>query len=83
MQASIMAWVRASQLGISIDASDDDLERMIRVQRANTPDFCDPHRLSVMIDLDLINQLARIATSIEITPERGCLPLTPAMMAAV
>lgn len=73
MQAAIISWARG-QLGITADTDASSLERMIRVVRTNTPDNCDPNRVSVMIDLDLVNQLARIATSIAVTPERSCLP---------
>lgn len=74
LQASILAWLRTTQLGITMDADDAMLENMVVVQRTNTPDNCDPNRVNVLIDLDLVNQLARIATSIDVSPEFSCIP---------
>ena len=79
LQASILAWARTTQLGITMDADPAAIERMIRVQRTNTPDNCDPNRVNVLVDLDLVNQLARIATSINVSPEFACIP--PALTA--
>ena len=73
LQASILAWLRSTQLGITMDADDARLEQMVVVQRTNTPDNCDPNRVDVLIDLDLVNQLARIATSIDVSPEFSCI----------
>lgn len=81
LQASILAWLRSSQVGITVDADDAELERMVRVQRTNTPDNCDPNRVNVLIDLDLVNQLARIATSIDVSPEFACIAPTVAAAA--
>jgi phage tail sheath gpL-like len=78
LQASIIAWLRSTQLGITAEADDERLEKMVQVQRTNTPDNCDPNRVNVLIDLDLVNQLARIATSIDVSPEFACLPPTVA-----
>jgi len=74
MQASILAWFRGTQLGWTAELGPVPLEEMIRVERTNTPQFCDPNRLNVLIDLDLVNQLARIATTIDVSPEFACLP---------
>jgi len=76
LQASILAWLRTTQLGITMDADPGQIEKMVQVQRTNTPDNCDPNRVNVLIDLDLVNQLARIATSIDVSPEFACIPPT-------
>jgi len=74
LQASILAWIRGTQLGFTAEASSAQLEKMVTVQRTNTPNNCDPNRVNVLIDLDLVNQLARIATSIDVSPEFACNP---------
>jgi len=74
LQASILGWLRTTQLGITMDADPGTVERMVRVERTITPDNCDPNRVNVLIDLDLVNQLARIATSIDVSPEFSCIP---------
>jgi len=76
LKASILAWLRTTQLGITMDADPGSLENMVQVVRPNTPDNCDPNRVSVLLDLDLVNQLARIATSIDVSPEFACIPPT-------
>jgi len=73
MKASLLAWIRGTQLGWTVE-DPGYLERMVQVERANTPAFCDPNRLSVMLDIDLVNQLARIATTIDSSPEFACIP---------
>lgn len=78
LQASILAWLRQTQLGFTAEATSGQLEKMVRVERTNTPNNCDPSRVNVMIDLDLVNQLARIATSIDASPEFSCIPVTAA-----
>jgi phage tail sheath gpL-like len=80
LQASILAWLRTTQLGITAEGDDAQLEQMVRVERTNTPDNCDPNRVNVLIDLDLVNQLARIATSIDVSPEFACI--APTVVAA-
>jgi len=75
LQASILAWLRATQIGWTAE-DPGQLERMVRVERTNTPNNCDPNRVNVLIDLDLVNQLARIATSIDVSPEFACIPPT-------
>ena len=64
-----------TQLGFTAEADAGQLEKMVRVERTNTPNNCDPNRVNVMIDLDLVNQLARIATSIDVSPEFTCIPV--------
>jgi phage tail sheath gpL-like len=76
LQASILAWLRGTQLGFTAEADSAQLEKMVTVQRTNTPNNCDPNRVNVLIDLDLVNQLARIATSINASPEFACIPPT-------
>jgi len=76
LQASIIAWLRGTQLGFTAEATPGQLERLVRVERTNTPNNCDPNRVNVLIDLDLVNQLARIATSIDVSPEFACIPPT-------
>lgn len=73
LQASILAWLRGTQLGWTVE-DPGYLERMVKVERTNTPNFCDPNRVNVMIDADLVNQLARIATTIDSSPELSCVP---------
>jgi len=73
LQASILAWLRGTQIGWTAE-DPGQLERMVRVERTNTPNNCDPNRVNVLIDLDLVNQLARIATSIDVSPEFACIP---------
>ena len=36
------------------------------------PNRCDPSRFDVAIDADLVNQLARIATNINVSPQFSC-----------
>jgi len=74
LQASILAWLRGTQLGWTADLGPVPIEKMVRVERTNQPNFCDPNRVNVLIDLDLVNQLARIATTIDTSPEFACLP---------
>ena len=74
LQASILAWLQTTQLGITMDADPGQLERMVQVQRTNTPDNCDPYRVNVLLDLNLVAQLARIATSINASPAFSCIP---------
>jgi phage tail sheath gpL-like len=74
LQASIIAWLRGTQIGFTTEATPQQLEQMVRVERTNTPNNCDPNRVNVLIDLDLVNQLARIATSIDVSPEFACIP---------
>lgn len=74
LQASILAWLRGTQLGFTAEADSATLEQMVKVERTNTPNNCDPNRVNVLIDLDLVNQLARIATSINVSPEFACNP---------
>lgn len=81
MQAAIISWMLGTQLGWTAETYNVPIERMVRVQRENQPNSCDPNRLSVMIDLDLVNQLARIATSLDVSPEFACIP--PAVATAV
>lgn len=76
MQAAIVAWFRGTQLGWTAELGPLTWEEMIKVERTNQPNNCDPSRLNVMIDLDLVNQLARIATTIDVSPEFACLPPT-------
>jgi len=76
LQASILAWLRTTQLGFTAEATSGQLERMVQVERTNTPQNCDPNRVNVLIDLDLVNQLARIATSVSVSPEFACIPPT-------
>ena len=73
LQASILAWLRGTQLGWTVE-DPGYLERMVRVERTNTPNFCDPNRVNVLLDIDLVNQLARIATTIDASPEFACIP---------
>ena len=81
MQASILAWLRGVQLGWTVEATSGQLEKMVKVERTNTPNNCDPNRLNVMIDLDLVNQLARIASTIDVSPEWACIPPTTVLAA--
>lgn len=74
LQASILAWLRGTQLGWTVEASSGQLEKMVKVERTNTPNNCDPNRVNVLLDLDLVNQLARIATTIDVSPEFACIP---------
>jgi phage tail sheath gpL-like len=74
MQASILAWMRGSQIGWTIEATSGQLEKMVKVERTNQPNNCDPNRVNVLLDLDLVNQLARIATTIDVSPEFACIP---------
>jgi len=74
LQASILAWLRGTELGWTAEVSNVPLEQMIRVERTNQPGNCDPNRVNVLIDLDTVNQLARIATSIDMSPEFACIP---------
>ena len=74
LQASIIAWMRGTQFGWTAEPTSETLEKMVQVQRTNTFNNCDPNRVNVMIDLDLVNQLARIATSIDVAPEFSCIP---------
>lgn len=74
LQASIIAWFRGTQLGWTAELGPRPLEQMIQVERTNTPNNCDPNRVNVLIDLDMVNQLARIATSIDASPEFACIP---------
>jgi len=74
LQASIIAWMRGTQFGWTAEPTSESLEKMVRVERTNTFNNCDPNRVNVMIDLDLVNQLARIATSIDVAPEFSCIP---------
>ena len=80
LQASILAWLRGTQLGWTVEATSGQLEKMVKVQRTNTPNNCDPNRVNVLLDLDLVNQLARIATTIDVSPEFACIP--PVLLAA-
>ena|SRR5215475_7925716 len=73
LQASILAWLRGTQLGWTVE-DPGMLERMVQVERTNTPQFCDPNRVNVLLDIDLVNQLARIATTIDASPEFACIP---------
>jgi len=74
MQASILAWMRGAEVGWTIEATSGQLERMVKVERTNQPNNCDPNRVNVLLDLDLVNQLARIATTIDVSPEFACIP---------
>lgn len=76
LRSSILSWLKGTQLGWTADMSPVPLEQMVRVERTNQPNFCDPNRVNVLIDLDLVNQLARIATTIDTSPEFACLPTT-------
>lgn len=76
LQASILAWLQTTQLGITMDADPATIESMVVVQRTNTPDNCDPNRVNVLVDLNLVAQLARIATSIDASPAFSCIPPT-------
>jgi phage tail sheath gpL-like len=73
LQAAILSWLRGTQLGFTTEATPQQLERMVRVERTNAPNNCDPNRVNVLIDLDLINQLSRIATTIDVSPEFACI----------
>jgi phage tail sheath gpL-like len=74
LQASIIAWLRSTQIGFTAEQTSAQLEKMVKVERTITPNNCDPNRVNVLIDLDLVNQLARIATSIQSSPEFACIP---------
>jgi len=74
LRASILAWLRAQELGWTAEVSNVPLEQMVRVERTNQPNNCDPNRVNVLIDLDLVNQLARIATTVDTSPEFACIP---------
>jgi len=76
LQASILSWLRTTELGWTAELSNVPLEQMVAVQRTNSPNNCDPNRVNVGIDLDLVNQLARIATTIDVSPEFACIPPT-------
>lgn len=77
LKASLLAWFRQTQLGWTAEQVPGvPLESLIQVERTNQPNFCDPNRVNVMIDLDLVNQLARIATTIDVSPEFACIPAT-------
>jgi phage tail sheath gpL-like len=76
LQASIIAWIRGTQLGWTAELGPNGLESMVRVERTNQVNNCDPNRVNVLIDLDLVNQLARIATTIDVSPEFACIPPT-------
>jgi phage tail sheath gpL-like len=73
MKASILAWMRAQEIGWTIE-DPGSLESMINVERTVTPNNCDPNRLNVELDIDLVNQLARIATTIQQSPQWSCIP---------
>jgi phage tail sheath gpL-like len=73
MKASILAWMRAQEIGWTIEDA-GRLESMVAVERTETPNNCDPNRLNVMLDIDLVNQLARIATTIQQSPQWSCIP---------
>lgn len=74
LQASILSWMVATQAGNTVDASPAQLEKMVNVERTNQPGNCDPDRVNVLIDLDTVNRLARIATSVSVAPELSCRP---------
>jgi len=76
LQASILSWLRTTELGWTAELSNVPLEQMVSVVRTNQPNNCDPNRVNVMIDLDLVNQLARIATTIDVSPEFACIAPT-------
>ena len=48
--------------------------RWSRSSATNQPGNCDPDRVNVLIDLDTVNRLARIATSVDVAPELSCRP---------
>ena len=73
LKASILAWMRGTQVGWTIE-DPGQLESMVNVERTETPNNCDPNRVNVMIDADLVNQLARICTSIAASPQFSCIP---------
>lgn len=71
-KASVLAWMRSSQWGWTIEGTPAELEERVQVNRPVEPGNCDPNRLSVAIDADLVNQLARIATTINASPQFSC-----------
>lgn len=71
-KASVLAWMRSSQWGWTIEGTDAELEQRVAVSRPVTPNRCDPSRFDVAIDADLVNQLARIATTINVSPQFSC-----------
>lgn len=72
LRASITAWILQSQVGLTAEGDAAAIEKMVTVTRTNQPGRCDPDRVDVSIDLDLVNQLARIATSVNVSPEFSC-----------
>ena len=71
-KASVLAWMRSSQWGWTIEGTPAELEKRVQVTRPTTPNRCDPSRFDVAIDADLVNQLARIATNINVSPQFSC-----------
>jgi phage tail sheath gpL-like len=71
-KASVLAWIRSSQWGWTIEGTPAELEARVTVTRPVSPNRCDPSRFDVAIDADLVNQLARIATSINVSPQFSC-----------
>lgn len=71
-KASVLAWIRSSQWGWTIEGTAAELEARVQVSRPVQPNRCDPSRFDVKIDADLVNQLARIATNINVSPQFSC-----------
>lgn len=71
-KASVLAWMRSSQWGWTIEGTPAELEARVNVTRPVAPNRCDPSRFDVAIDADLVNQLARIATNINVSPQFSC-----------
>lgn len=71
-KASVLAWIRSSQWGWTIEGTPAELEARVTVTRPVSPNRCDPSRFDVAIDADLVNQLARIATTINVSPQFSC-----------
>lgn len=71
-KASVLAWIRSSQWGWTIEGTPAELESRVTVSRTVSPNRCDPSRFDVAIDADLVNQLARVATTINTSPQFSC-----------
>lgn len=71
-KGSVLAWIRSSQWGFTIEGTPAELEARVQVSRTVSPNRCDPSRFDVAIDADLVNQLARIATTINVSPQFSC-----------
>lgn len=71
-KASILSWIRSSQWGWTIEGTPAELEARVTVTRPVQPNRCDPSRFDVKIDADLVNQLARLATNINVSPQFSC-----------